>query len=323
MGQNFTNELEQHNDLQKRKAYSESTLANINLKAEAAFRDAPTPIAIFAAGSLGRLEIGRESDLDLFIVSDKEDSTRVNRLEEIRVFSKLIEINRELKLPEFSGDGRYLKIHNLTELINSTGDAHDDSENFFTTRLLLLLESKSIHNNKLREECIKKIVDNYFKDGNGKDFVPLFLLNDILRYWRTLCLNYERDRVRSENWWKKNLSLKFARKLTVFSTILLLLTDEVNSKESLISAIDYVPLKRLAMSFDKINDETMLAGFKDFLNNYEKFLAAKSHAELNNLEPSETIKNDFKIMAQSFGDMINIALMKTSDKSRLFKYLIA
>ena len=141
MGQNFTNELEQHNDLQKRKAYSESTLANINLKAEAAFRDAPTPIAIFAAGSLGRLEIGRESDLDLFIVSDKEDSTRVNRLEEIRVFSKLIEINRELKLPEFSGDGRYLKIHNLTELINSTGDAHDDSENFFTTRLLLLLES--------------------------------------------------------------------------------------------------------------------------------------------------------------------------------------
>lgn len=213
-------------------------------------------------------------------------------------------------------------IHNLENLIKNTGDAHDDSENHFTTRLLLLLESQTIFNEQLRKNCVEQVLKNYFKDGEGKNFMPLFLLNDLLRYWRTLCLNYERDRVQSENWWKKNLNLKFARKLTIYSTVLLLLTNAVTSKEELFQCIDKVPLERLAISLDKINCAELEEPYKIFLDNYENFLAAKSYAELEKTEPTDSEKQKYKEMADFFGDLIYKATMQTAS-SNLFKYLIA
>ena len=227
-------------------------------------------------------ETGRTSDLDLFFVANPkagatDNSHPVPRLEEISLFAKLIQIHEDLKLPKFSGEGRYLKVHDLRRVTSSNGDAHDDSENLFTTRMLLLLESKSLWNDALRKEAIAKVLAYYFKDGKGKkDFRPLFLLNDILRYWRTLCLNYERDRVKSEKWWKTNLNLKCSRKLTVFSTVLLIVTKSATDEQSFAKLADKVPLERLALALDALRDISHMDRFESFLNDYVSFLAAKS-----------------------------------------------
>jgi len=56
------------------------------------------------------LEVGTKSDLDLFVIAEKDDSLR-SRLCEYQLFAQLIGINDRLKLPEFSNDGEYLKVH--------------------------------------------------------------------------------------------------------------------------------------------------------------------------------------------------------------------
>ena len=56
----------------------------------------------------------------------------------------------------------------------------------------MLLESKPLFNETLYDSQMDEIVGLYFRDDvDRSSFKPLFLLNDLLRFWRTLCLNYE------------------------------------------------------------------------------------------------------------------------------------
>lgn len=323
---NFTQKLEAHENLSNRLAYSKSFLEQIKTTAQGSLACEWDDVAVFAAGSLGRFEAGRQSDLDIFVLAKHRESmsgrtSPISHLDEIRLFSKLIEINSKLQLPEFSGDGRYLKAHSVERIISSTGDAHDDIENLFTTRMLLLLESQAIWNSALRADAIKEVLSYYFKDGKGKtDFRPLFLLNDILRYWRTLCLNYERDRVTSKKWWKTNLNLKFSRKLTIFSTVLLIVTQEAQTIDDFIRIADLVPLERLALALDKLGDESLIDRFDQFLSDYESFLAAKSFNEVVNQSAEK--KTEFKLKADSFGELIYDAIMSEKIDPRLRRFAI-
>jgi hypothetical protein len=63
------------------------------------------------------------------------------------------------------------------------------------------------------------------------DFVPAFLLNDILRMWRTFCVNYEFYRKEGDSREKiKNLKLKFSRMLTCYSGVIYLLATFAKSR---------------------------------------------------------------------------------------------
>jgi hypothetical protein len=270
-------------------------------------------LCVFAAGSLGRFETGRVSDLDVFLLCHsprrKSASQRsVSRLAEIQAFADLINVNDSLSLPPFSGDGRYLKVHEVDDLINATGDSRDDSENLFTTRLLLLLESKPLCNDAMYSDVIRRVMEMYFRDGRGKrNFRPLFLLNDILRYWRTLCLNYERDRREPDKaWWKRNLNLKFSRKLTIFSTVLAIIAKGMSTPSAFKTISGKVPLQRLAYALDTMGDRKLLTPFLSVLNDYEDFLAAKSHRELDAIDA--TAATQFSVKAQRFDDFLHMAL---------------
>lgn len=312
----FSSLLNEHKEIQNRFEYSKNFLqATINEFAD--YEGSKNrEVCVFAAGSLGRYETGQISDLDLFILSRE----KINKLDEYKLFSDLIRLNQKLKLPDFSSDGRFLKVHHLEDLIGNTGDAADDLENQFTTRLLLLLESKPISNSELYQESLDKVLSNYFRDSDGrKDFQPLFLMNDILRYWRTLCLNYERDRGNAKPWWKKNLNLKFSRKLTVFSTVLAIVSRTVLTSKDLVEFTQHVPWQRLALVLDHINDDSLIEPFKKALNDYESFLAAKSHAELEEKE-EETI-DEFRTKAEIFGEFIYAALHSEKLDKKLVSYL--
>jgi predicted nucleotidyltransferase len=323
----FTKALNANQPLSDRIRHSEEFLKEISAKAGEQLGNSWEHVSVFVAGSLGRFETGRRSDLDIFLLANDEalrlrHETKVSHLEEIQLLAKLIQINSALALPEFSGDGRYLKIHSVKDLVDSTGDANDDSENYFTTRLLLLLESKAVWNTELRKSAIERVLENYFKDGKGKDdFRPLFLLNDLLRYWRTICLNYERNRIApTAKWWKKNLNLKFARKLTVFSSVLSIVTKAVETKEDILMLAEQVPLQRLALALDALGDEQHLAAFCVILDDYESFLAAKSHGEVEEL--TDTRKTDFDLKAERFGHFFYDVLMSPKIDASLRRYLL-
>ena len=289
--------------------------------------EARSRLCIVAAGSLGRHEAGIRSDLDPFLLYDDEtagsSAKALGKLEEYEVFAALIEANRDAKFPRFDGDGRYLKIHGLSDLKRSAGSPRDDTENTFTARMLFVLESQNIYNSGLYEQLMASIVGHYFRDSTGKkNFRPLFLLNDILRFWRTLCLNYEEYRKDPNRpWLKKNLNLKYARRLTIFSTVLGLLSGKVADSTAFGELAKLTPLTRLAHCLDLVDSRAKFQElFEEALDDYEAFLSAKETLLDGSGAPEPAL---FADGASRFETFFFKALTCPGIDQSLFRYVIS
>ncbi len=198
------------------------------------------PLCIYATGSYGRLEAWPGSDIDLFFLADGHPKDhRIASLRFIRLAACLIEAAEEMGFPAFSRDGQYLEVQYADQMEEVLGSPEDDGLNAFTARMLLLLESRQIYGSELYEQLLGKVIGFYFRDlaGHEDDFQPIFLNNDILRFWRTLTLNYENKRyqitrlpeaqraaARAESA-LKNYKLKLSRLATCFSMILHLASE--------------------------------------------------------------------------------------------------
>ncbi|MGZ3698580.1 MAG: nucleotidyltransferase domain-containing protein [Bdellovibrionota bacterium] len=238
--------------LQERKNYSTERLIDVRTRIASIDELSNQPnLGIYVTGSYGRLEAHRGSDLDLFFVSDGK--LQLDRTTKTLIDAELIRIAREMEFPPFSNDAQYLQIHSLEEMLDKLGGAEDDFKNFFTARMLLLLESRSVYGEDAYRRILTHIINAYFRDYHDHtgDFRPLFLVNDVLRFWKTLCLNYENRRNRPEDRAQKNkhhlrnLKLKFSRLLICFSTIIPLISSRNSTPEDILSLTEYSPLDRL------------------------------------------------------------------------------
>lgn len=233
-------------------------------------------ICIFACGSMGRMEMTDNSDLDLFFI---ENSNRtMSDLDKYLFFGDLYKINKNQKYKEPSKGGEYWKFTKKADLLD-IGSQSEDYKNSFTARLLLILESKPLFNDKLYNEIIGDTVDKYFCDypDNRDDFIPLFMMNDILRYWYTLTLNYEFRRDANADINKKNrnrLKLKYARLITCFSLFLCLFEQNID-KKYVIDHIMMTPLERLEdIAKKNANSRRIIdAIYKE----YEKYLTLREN----------------------------------------------
>ncbi|WP_291270673.1 nucleotidyltransferase domain-containing protein [Geothrix sp.] len=238
-------------------------------------------ISIFCAGSIARGEYGGNSDLDILLTFN--GTIDVAEKLESDVKSALHKINNDLGYPPLSDSGRFLKLHPIGDLVSKTGSPLDDSENRFTVRLLLLLEGIYLSSNNLFESHKNEILKNYFRDQKAvNNYIPYFLINDILRYWRTLCLNYEDFRCeRSRPWRKKSINLKFSRMLTVFATVLPIISTPIQKIEECFELTNYKPLERMALGIDALGSEALIKSWKAILDHYEFFLNWKESKEID------------------------------------------
>ncbi|MHB0971538.1 MAG: nucleotidyltransferase domain-containing protein [Thermoanaerobaculia bacterium] len=182
---------------------------------------------VYATGSIARGDASNHSDLDAFVVSDDDRSGNplLSDLRTIELQASLIATAKEQALPEFSDDGKFLKRHSLSEMLTKLGTAEDDYENLFTARILLLLESRPILGDAKYDDAIEKILSEYWRDYAGHEgrFLPVYLTNDIIRYWKVLCLNYEANTRKGPDTKRRatNYKLKFSRLLTCYSALLI------------------------------------------------------------------------------------------------------
>ncbi len=195
-------------------------------------------ICIYACGSLGRYEMSEGSDLDLFFIITNSENGKCyefTNLEKYCFFSQMNKINEDLGFPPPSKGGMYWDFISEEDLID-IGSRKEDYNNSLTARALLLLESKPLLNKEIYDRLLDKIIDVYFADykDHQQDFYPMFLMNDILRYWYTLTLNYEyrrdnNDKVNKRYW--KRLKLKFSRLLTCFSLLACLYKKSIGPQD--------------------------------------------------------------------------------------------
>ncbi|MGA8764579.1 MAG: nucleotidyltransferase domain-containing protein [Candidatus Sulfotelmatobacter sp.] len=291
---------------------------------------------VYMTGSFGRGEASAHSDLDLFIVGQgTREVPALSRLNQILVKADLIEVSRKLDFPDFSGDGEYLTHHTVGELLDTLGKPEDDVNNTFTARLLLLLESTPLIGEIAYRRIVDDVIASYWRDyqDNKTKFVPAFLANDILRMWRTFCVNYEArtQSVPPERKAKrgvKNYKLKHSRLLTCYSGLLYLLA--VFSKNGTVSPTDAASMIALSPTqrLEWLLAQPELAGAKQtiarLIEGYERFLA-------NTDAPDEDLvarfldkqrKKQYWDSAFEFGDLVFAVFNSVGSGSRFHRLLV-
>jgi predicted nucleotidyltransferase len=301
--------------------------------AEALSRD---KACVYATGSFGRGEASKYSDLDLFIVSRGSlDKPELSNLDEICLKAELIEATRTLAIPEFSGDGEYLVHYTKQELIETLGEPHDDAINTFTARLLLLLESRPLLGEAVYREAINDVIARYWRDfaDHKNEFIPAFLANDILRLWRTFCVNYE-ARTTTEPEEKrakrkvKNYKLKHSRLLTCYSALLYLLAV-YQSKRSVhpqdaVEMTQLSPTRRLEWLLDQESCLEAHDTIDKLLQQYCLFLDATncSESELIARFLDRAACKTYSASENTFGDLMFTALWQVGQGNRFHRVLM-
>lgn len=284
-------------------------------------------LSIYVTGSYGRLEASTASDLDLFFI--KTDNAPIGRITKTLIDAELIKIAREMEFPPFSNEGQYLEIHSLNEMLKNLGGPQDDFKNFFTARLLMLLEGRPLYDELTYKTVLGEIVAAYFRDYHDHvaDFHPLFLVNDILRFWKTLCLNYENKRnrpatdvVQKNKSHAQNFKLKFSRLSICFSTVIPLIAAENVSPDAILRLTTLPPLERLKQSTEENKKGESTYG--KILNSYAWFLETTARPNLNEwIGDPENRKLAFS-KADEFGDLMYSLLTELVHNTDKLRFLI-
>jgi predicted nucleotidyltransferase len=244
---------------------------------------------VYLTGSFARGEASEHSDLDLFIVG-RDDGERLNPLDAICLKADLIRATQKMGLPPFSGDGEYLQVHTVSKLLGTLGKPEDDSSNTFTARLLLLLESRPLFGDAVFDDVVDQVIEKYWRDfsDHSERFMPAFLTNDILRLWRTFCVNYE-ARTKTDPPEKKakrklkNYKLKHSRLLTCYSALAYLLVTHRRAgtvtREDAKHMVSLSPTERIEWISRQPAIGLIAPKTDEILRVYERFLLATSAEE--------------------------------------------
>lgn len=290
-------------------------------------QDFPT-LTVYGVGSYGRLEASEHSDLDLFfLTADDLRDIDQPRTKSMRLFGEIIKAAQQLGFPEFSNDCEYLKFLSVEDILKNLGNPSDDHHNYFTARMLLLLESHCLHNESCFDDIVRRIIQSYFKDypDHAKTFWPIFLINDIGRFWKTLLLNYEHKRRQTPSepahetvktkQKVKNFKLKYSRLTTCFASIVALGSRSVPvTEQDVFELCKLTPRERLESV--KTHLPNISLTIDNVLTKYDWFLSKTglSTSELESHFADKTRRTEMFDEARKYGDSI-FNLLQQVDQS--------
>lgn len=162
--------------------------------------------ALCLMGSWGRHEVSRGSDHDWLILMQSDGGPPSSRF--LDGVAQRIGTDGRQPGPQ----GTFGTWTAASKLVDQIGLDRDDNNNL-TRRILLMLESLPVLHAPVYDEVRASVLDGYL-DRSIKDYrPPRFFLNDIVRYWRTICVDFvgkERQH-HGEGWGLRNAKLRNSR----------------------------------------------------------------------------------------------------------------
>jgi predicted nucleotidyltransferase len=299
-----------------------------------------TSIVVF--GSLARDEATEGSDTDWTLLVDGiADPLHVQSAHEIR--GRLQAVSAVPPGPE----GTFGELAFSHQILHWIG-GEDDSNANTTRRMLLLLESKPLGQAEAWHRVLNNVLSRYLKEDRGlwniskNRSVPLFLLNDLARYWRIMVVDFAyKQRSRGNRGYAlRSIKLGLSRKLIFVSGLLacyscgLDFSDDERRQiaksgnpQALIAHLrkvfDMTPLEILADRLCKY--EAALTTSKKLFDAYDRFVGLLAENELcesgksprKHLEDlavdkleNDVVFREARKIRRDFGECLNILFLK-------------
>lgn len=245
-------------------------------------------IDVVLFGSFGRRELTEDSDCDYLIILDKT----VDHLSFSRFHAEVQLYMKENGFKDPGQQGTFGTFAAGTDLLMTIG-LDPDSNNTTTRRLLFLMESVSVYQENIRRELFRKILERYCDDYHPINHpsddllkVPRFLCNDVVRYWRTIAVDFAAKRWHSHvpDWYLRHAKLLISRKVLFAGSLMpLFLVNHYlprggSNHEQYDWLLNYLeqefnrpPLARLLACYDVVQPGSKVALGK-VLNAYNQFI---------------------------------------------------
>jgi hypothetical protein len=161
-------------------------------------------VSLVLMGSWGRSEVtsGSDDDFMLLVQGDARTDARPSPAEVKAILDRA------------PGDqGIFGEPVSSRRIIEKIG-LEDDSNSNLSRRMLFLLESCYATREDIYELAREELLDRYLDQSVKHYRPPRFLLNDVVRYWRTMCVDFAgKERAGPEKWGLRNAKLRTARKV--------------------------------------------------------------------------------------------------------------
>jgi len=226
-------------------------------------------VSIVLMGSWGRSEVtsGGDDDFMLLVRGDMREDVRPSKAE-VKVI-----------LDRAPGDqGIFGEPVSSRVMIEKIG-LEEDSNSNLSRRMLFLLESVYVTGENIYDVVHEELLDRYLDQSVKSLHPPRFLLNDVVRYWRTMCVDFAgKEREGLEKWGLRNAKLRTARKMLFASGLLPVFEcndlEKDQMTEFLRGQLEMPPVDRIARAFLNHNAADpggrALGAYDDFLGLLDK-----------------------------------------------------
>jgi len=172
------------------------------------------------------------SDCDLLVVLTEE--VRKEEAQAKVVYDAVWAALGPLKLAKPKPKGTFSQPTSLEQLCDKqhVGAANEDMPSF-AQRLLLLLETQPVYKPEGYRAAVEAVVNSYAEGYVATDPRKewAFLINDLIRYFRSICVNYQWDFTNEHGKWPlRNIKLRHSR-LIMYGGLLMLLGECSTQRE--------------------------------------------------------------------------------------------
>ena len=214
----------------------------------------------------------------------------------------------------------------------------DDTNHSLTRRVLVLTESVSLMNDKVHDEILRATIRRYLTVIKaGPERVPRFLLNDVMRYWRTIAVDYQAKALDpSKKPGLRNLKLRVPRKISYAGTLMSLLRSGQDgaypaTEQNILERLTMPPLARLLEPCRGDMDDAIKSSFRDVVIILNEYLNKSSKSDwrdkVEGADPSSDDNcdefEDMATMARKLDEKLRTIFFEWNDVGSNFRKYLA